>query len=258
MSDQIDLAERRQIQVCRVFCIFFMMSVHVHPGAGNPSILSDGASFALLGTIWSDTLGRASVAALSFISGYLLWRKAAGRSFGAVARDKARSLLVPMLVWNLVFVGLIVGRFLLTGRHGDAGHDPFAAGADTLSLLTGLDGETANRSLFFPRDLFVASLMVHLLGPLLRRQPVPLLAAIALVAVLDSRRAADVPRLFILLFVAAGTVTAQRGWHLDTLFVPRRLAVLLVAAGGGAAADRAPARRPVSPTPRATSCVAAR
>ena len=32
----------------------------------------------------------------------------------------------------------------------------------------------------------------------------------------------------ILLFVAAGTVTAQRGWHLDTLFVPRRLAVLLV------------------------------
>ncbi len=235
--NQIDLPERRQIQICRVFCIFFMMSVHVHPGAGNPSIVSEGGAFALLGAIWSDTLGRASVAALSFISGYLLWRKAAGRSFGVVARDKARSLLVPMLVWNLVFVGLLLGRFLLTGRHGEAGHDPFAAGADTLSLLTGLDGETANRSLFFLRDLFVASLLVHLLGPLLRRYPLPLLAAIALVAVLD----VGAPLIFrpsILLFVAAGMVVAQRGWHLDTLFVTRRLPMLVLPFGGGAGADR--------------------
>ena len=43
-----------------------------------------------------------------------------------------------------------------------------------LTLLTGLDGETANRSLFFLRDLFVASLVVHLLGLLLRRYPLPL------------------------------------------------------------------------------------
>lgn len=94
-----------------------------------------------------------------------------------------------------------------------------------LTLLTGLDGETANRSLFFLRDLFVASLLVYLLRPLLRRYPLPLLAAIAILAVLG----VGPPLIFrpsIMLFVAAGMVVAQRGWHLDTLFVPRRLPLL--------------------------------
>ena len=210
-----------------MICIFFMLNVHVHPGAGHPSIVSQDGAFWLLGAVLSDTLGRASVAALSFVSGYLLWRKAAGRPFGVVARDKARSLLVPMVAWNLVFAGLLFGRFLVTSRHGDPGRDPSAAGADVLTLLTGLNGETANRSLFFLRDLFVASLMMHLLGPLLRRYPLPLLAAIAVLAVLGLGR----PVIFrpsIMLFVAAGMVVAQRGWQLDTLFIPRRLPVLVL------------------------------
>ena len=101
-----------------------------------------------------------------------------------------------------------------------------------MAALTGLSGPTANQSLFFLRDLFVAALIVHLLAPWLRRRPAPLLAAIALVAIFDAA-APVIFRPSILFFAAAGAVAAQRVAGLADLVPARR--TLAAAAALGAA-----------------------
>ncbi|HVL20434.1 MAG TPA: acyltransferase family protein [Amaricoccus sp.] len=210
---QAKIVEGQQIWICRVLCIFFMMSVHVNPGLSGPSLISAGG-LTWLGTVWVELLGRTSVAALSFISGYLLVRTAASRPLHVVAGRKLRTLIVPMLTWNLLFCALLVVEAILKDLPADR-----RLVVDPVAALTGLTGATANRSLFFLRDLFVSALIVRLLLPGLRRWPI-LLLGIAVVAVLDAAE----PLVFrpaILLFVAAGAVAAQRVTVLADLVRPR-------------------------------------
>ena len=122
-------SESAQIGICRVLCIFFMMSVHVSPGLGQASLVSTG-SLAWLGTLWGDFLGRASVAALSFISGYLLIRTAAEAPLASVARRRFRTLVVPMLSWTLIFCLLRIGKATALGTPEEirSSEDPVVKG----------------------------------------------------------------------------------------------------------------------------------
>ena len=198
--------EREQIRICRVLCIFFMMSVHVNPGLGNASFVSFG-QFHWIGSLWGEFLGRTSVAALSFVSGYLLVRTSATRPLGALARRRVQSVLVPMLTWNLIFLLLQVAKVAVLGHPEESAL--LRPDTDLLATLTGLTGPTANLSLFFLRDLFVSALIVHLLAPVLAERPVPMLCLIAAIAVFDLAE----PVIFrpsILFFVAAGAAYAKR------------------------------------------------
>ena len=199
-------SESAQIGICRVLCIFFMMSVHVNLGFGQASLVSTG-SLAWLGTLWGDFLGRASVATLSFISGYLLVRTAAEAPLDSVARRRFRTLIVPMLIWNLLFCLLRIGKAVALGRPEEI--LLLQPESDPLALLTGVTGPTTNLSLFFLRDLFVSAILVWLLRPLLAARPLPVLAALAVVTVLDLAE----PLVFrpsILLFAATGAAYATR------------------------------------------------
>jgi hypothetical protein len=221
--------ESEQIRICRVLCILFMMSVHVSPGLSKASVISTG-SFAWLGLLWGDVLGRASVAALSFISGYLLIRTASGRSVAEVARRRFRTLVVPMLVWGLIFCLLQAGEAVAVGEPRES--VLFRPGGDLLAALTGLTGPTANLSLFFLRDLFVSAVLVQLLRPALTTAPWPVLGAIALVTVFDLAE----PLVFrpsILFFLAAGAVHATRSEALSDWLTGRAAVTvaLLLAAG---------------------------
>ncbi len=213
-----------QIRLCRIVCIFFMMSVHVNPGLSSPSAVSTGELW-WIGFAWGDILGRASVAALSFISGYLLVRTAAGTSIRQVAAKRLRSLILPFLVWNLVFCLMQLGKALLLHAPGESVLlDPEG---DIVAALTGLTGPSANRSLFFLRDLFVATLLVHLSRPLLARWAWPVLAALVVVTVFRLTE----PILFrpgILFFVAAGAVWAMRAPSLSAGLTPLRVAAALL------------------------------
>ncbi len=224
--------ESTQIRICRVLCIFFMMSVHVNPGLSNPSLVSTG-SLALVGAVWGDFLGRASVAALSFISGYLLVRTVPEKSTGTVARRRFRTLLVPMLTWNLIFCLLQVGKALLLHRPEES--VLLEPGTDLLAALTGLTGPTANLSLFFLRDLFVSALLVQVLRPALAAWPLAVLGLVAGIAVFDLA----VPLVFrpsILFFVAAGAAYAMRAGTLAAWLTPRRVAGAVLAILAGMAA----------------------
>lgn len=219
-----DADETVQIRICRVLCIFFMMSVHVNPGLSSSSIISTG-SLSWVGAVWGDFLGRASVAALSFISGYLLIRTAADRSLATVARQRFQSLIVPMLTWNLIFCLMQLGKAGLLGKPDES--VLLQPGSDLVAALTGLTGPTANLSLFFLRDLFVSALIVQLLRPVLAARPLPVLGAIALLTLFHLTE----PLVFrpsIFLFVAAGAAYATRSRTLAGALTPR---VVTVATG---------------------------
>ena len=211
-------AERQSIQICRVLCIFFMMSVHIPPGSTAASLFNSGA-LAPIGTIWIDWLGRASVASLSFISGYLYVRTIGDASFAEAAARKFRTLLVPMLFWNLVFCALL----LVKGALGGGTARLAEPGVGWVALLTGLTGPTANRSLFFLRDLFASGLILYCLRPALRRWPIPLIGLLVVLAVFELT-APIVFRPAILLFLCAGAAVA---WRVGTLSDLTRLAFLL-------------------------------
>lgn len=228
-SDNEAAIERRQIGICRVLCIFFMMSVHVPPGLEQPSAVTAG-TYALVGQVWGEFLGRASVATLSFISGYLLWRSLRGASLGTLAVRKSFTLIVPMLTWNVVMVALLAAAVALTGE--EVARLSLDSASDILAAFTGLTGPTANLSLFFLRDLFVASLLVGLLASALGRFPVLTLAALVGVALFDLGE----PLVFrptILVFVAAGLVAAQRVERLAGLCRPRLVLPALATALAG-------------------------
>ncbi|MFN6951150.1 MAG: acyltransferase family protein [Albidovulum sp.] len=210
--------ESRLIETLRVFCIIAMMWVHVSPGIVSPSAVTTG-DFALVGTVLGNTLGRVSVALLSFVSGYLIWHRARAIPLPRYAAIRFRSLLVPMLVWSALFILLAVMKAPLTGA---TAHRIDRIDIDTQSLANawaGITGPTANLSLFFLRDLFVGSLLLRAALPIVTRAPVAV-AATALLVAPDRVLEPLVFRAPILQFLVFGAVAARLGYSLTGLARP--------------------------------------
>lgn len=206
-----------------------MMYVHVSPGLSQASIVS-GGSFNWLEDTLGNNLGRASVATLSLISGYLLVRTAASLPVLLVARRRFRTLLVPMLVWNLIYCLLVWGKVVFLGYASD--NALVGESKDLLAMLTGLTGPTANLSLFFLRDLFVSLIVVRLILQWLRRFPVLIMMVFGAATLLDWLE----PVIFrpsILFFVCAGAVYAQRASDLTGWLTPKILALVGVSMAVG-------------------------
>src|SRR3546814_7029973 len=55
-----------------------------------------------------ELLGRSSVPLLSIISGWLVMSSVAKRSYGQFVGGKAKSLLLPMVLWNLTTLAFVV------------------------------------------------------------------------------------------------------------------------------------------------------
>lgn len=125
---------------------------------------------------------RAAVPVLTAISGFLLFRAGLERDFTRLLVKKTRTLLVPLIVFNLpVALAVAVLQWRGGGVH-DFSHGlypPTATGwADA---LLGLWAIPVNPALHFLRDLYVVSLLAPLLGWLARRHP--LAGLLALLAV---------------------------------------------------------------------------
>lgn len=221
--------EAQLIRLCRVLCIFFMMYVHVSPGLSHASIVS-GGELTWLGDVLGHFLGRASVATLSLVSGYLLIRTAASAPISMIVRRRFRTLIVPMLIWNLIYCLLVLAKASFSDMK--ATNALLEDGNDLLALLTGLTGPTANLSLFFLRDLFVSLIIVRLLVPWLRRFPVLIISGICGVTLLDLLEPV-VFRPSILLFVCAGAIYALKANHLTAWLTPKVLGLSGAALAAG-------------------------
>lgn len=97
------------------------------------------------------SLGQASVALLSFLSGLLLFHSAQNRSWPELVRARVWTLLVPLVAWNLLGGALQAAW----GVWSPDWSDPIAA----LTDVAALNGTPRLAPTYFLRDLFVCVLL---------------------------------------------------------------------------------------------------
>ena len=158
------------IKVARVFCIFFMSYVHLHFFGLD---LFGSEAYMVVRTILVDVLGRSSVPLLSIISGFLAWGVFQRRSSISVFKARARTILLPMILWNAL------GTFILFIRSGPI------YGLDFLNSIFPLAGGGAYASLDFLRDIYVMTLITPLLVLVAKKCPQALILVTITVTVLD-------------------------------------------------------------------------
>ena len=192
-----------------------MMSVHLPIKPAGTFIWPGDLDY--LKFIWVDWLGRASVASLSFVSGILLRRSLQRSTMARLSLRKAQTLYLPMVVWNIVFIIFAVFKDTVSGTAFSLAVAERIG--NPLAAVLGVTGPTANLSLFFLRDLFVASVILMLTAPLIARFQVLAVVVVFVGAVGDAFE----PILFrpnILLFALAGFIFDARGLRLTVLLRP--------------------------------------
>ncbi len=211
-------SDSRQIELIRVFCVLCMMWVHVPPGLVEASVVSAGP-YDAVGAILGHTLGRIGVTTLSFISGYLMWHLAMERPVAVVIAQRFRAVMLPMLVWNAVFMALVLAKLYYLGGSSSAADRLGTSWAGWLNAWVGLTTATANRPLIFLRDLFVVAVLVRLARPLILRAPLLALAVAGALTFFDLT-APLVQRPSILMFFTLGVTLARMGLTLAHLSRP--------------------------------------
>lgn len=169
-----DLSER--VRVARFLCIFLMMFVHVEPGISANVYDRDAGVFDLVYFIFARLLGLSSVSLLSVVSGYFVVASLSKAGFGRFALSKARTLLVPLLAWNLLMLALLTAYGQLTGKWQQMPELSLLGMADALLALTKWPLDVP---LWFLRDLFVCCLLSPLLYVGLKRAPVIVMLVLA-------------------------------------------------------------------------------
>lgn len=144
------------IRVSRVFCIFFMSYVHLHFFGLD---LYGSELYMAVRTILVDVLGRSSVPLLSIISGFLAWGVFQKKRNSDVFKDRARKILVPMIVWNSI------GAFLLFLK------SEAPQGVELINGVFALAGPGVYTHLDFLRDIYVMTLITPFLVFFAKRMP---------------------------------------------------------------------------------------
>ncbi len=209
----IDRVTSLQISIVRVVCILFMMTVHVNPAVDWSA--RQGFDM-VMGVIVTDVLGRASVAALSFVSGWLLYETLRNLPATTIAMKRLSAVYVPMVTWNTVHLALMMAAFFWLGVQTDSFDGSGSTNALNLiaTKILFLFGEPANESLGFLRDLFASALVVLALHRIFGQR---LALTLPIVFVLSVYHAME-PIVFrpnITLFMLAGFVLRQHGGGLQ-------------------------------------------
>jgi hypothetical protein len=148
------------IRVARIFCILLLVYVHVPPHlAGVPSTL-----FSPAGVIYylRLLLGHTSVPLLSLISGYLLTKTLSDRPYAAELRNKFFSLIVPLVLWNLIY---------LLKEYLESGFTAIPPLHDWPNAVLAITSYPAMTTLYFLRDAFVCFLISPVFIYLARKIP---------------------------------------------------------------------------------------
>lgn len=179
-------AVSKRIGTLRVFLPVLVVLIHNNSAA----VPNTAVSYAIK-TLCSEILARSAVPLFFFISGYLLFRRR--ETYGSVLKKKARTLLVPYLLWNGIVVGLFalgqsapyVSRFFQDESSRVAHYTLF----QWLDAFLGLNGHgyPAAYQFWFVRDLMILTALFPLAGWLLRHAPAAALTAVALFWLLEKR-----------------------------------------------------------------------
>lgn len=154
----------------RIILISGIVFVHVPHNPETSPFLGVYGFFDWLRVFLGDALFRIGVPCLSAISGYLLFRKGMQAfDYLATVKSKARTVLLPFLLWN----GALVAAVLLLQRFGvGVGYFPDLWNATPREMMShgaAVEEFPLNVPLYFLRDLFVCILLSPILAFLVRR-----------------------------------------------------------------------------------------
>jgi len=210
-ESHILVAERarlsRAIAIARVLCIVGIVYVHAWTGLWGPALTAlDRTPQGLMRWGLIELLARSSVPLLSLISGWLVGPSLARRGTRSFISGKARTVLLPMVLWNAIAIVVVSGAAWLGWLYAP---QP-TSWVWLFNELTGaLHPNEINVQMPFLRDLFVCLA----LAPLLVRCPDRVLVAIAAGAIGWSLAPPLLPLLLrptILAFFALGIVVRRR------------------------------------------------
>lgn len=153
------------IRLARPLLILLICIAHM-PGINGYG--SDFDQFNNIGTLFSvylkDFLARGAVPILTVISGYLAVSSFRKRSYGDFVKSKAKRLLLPFIVWNLIV--LLVGFIMYKGMNHDlAGVSAIDSLKSAIFAVIGIYRLPINAPTYFLRDLFMLMLItpfIHL------------------------------------------------------------------------------------------------
>lgn len=174
-----------RINLMRIVLISGIVFVHVPHDPHTSPFLGTYGFWDWLRVFVGDSLFRVGVPCLSAISGYLLFRRGLETfDYRKTLRTKARTVLLPFLLWNLAFLSLV---YLVQLKNIGIGYLPDVVNAsprEWLSLAFALEGLPVNVPLYFLRDLLLCILLSPMLGWLIKRYPLQTLGIMLAYAVL--------------------------------------------------------------------------
>ncbi|MBB3980381.1 hypothetical protein GGR44_000012 [Sphingobium fontiphilum] len=214
----IDASRRSAaIAIARSLCILGVVYVHAWTGIGSAELaaLRGTGQDALRWTLM-EALGRSAVPLLGLISGWLVASSARSRDWGPFVRRKARSILLPMILWNALAISLVSGAAWLWTLPAPV-PTSWEWVAQELFILT--RNPDINVQMPFLRDLFLCMVV----APLLVRLPAVALLALAGLAGVAHVAGLGPPvlmRAAILCFFLLGMVAWRWGWADRTVAWP--------------------------------------
>lgn len=196
------------IAIARLMGIMGIVYVHAWTGRTAEELAAVAFSWqAVLRTVLGEMFGRSAVPLLGMISGWLVVSTATRRGYGPFLLGKARTILLPMVLWNAIAI-LLVGA---AATFGDLkAPTPSSIGWTLNELVPLAHANDINVQMPFLRDLFVCMM----LAPLLVRASSIWLALVAVIVVVWSVSGVHVPLLLrpqILLFFTAGIAARRFG-----------------------------------------------
>lgn len=170
-------ANSARISFARLFLILIIVMLHFRMEPIEP-----GNTISAIHDFIRETFLRLPVPLLSIMSGYIFFATDAYKTIAKTLRAKARSLVVPFLIFNTPLVLVIyiaqMNGIALDNRIVLVGGDVWQW-AEALFAIT---EQPVNYPLYFLRDLFIVAIIGLLIGRLHARFAFPVLLCIAVIA----------------------------------------------------------------------------
>lgn len=168
----VDANVSSRINLMRILLIAGIVFVHIPYDPPRSPYLGAYGVVDWIRVYLGDSLFRIGVPCLSAISGYLLFHRGlSGFDYPKVMRTKAKTVLLPFLLWNLTFLlAVLIAQKLDMGQ----GYLPDAAGATPRELVShalALEAWPINLPLYFLRDLLLCLVLSPLIAHLVMRYP---------------------------------------------------------------------------------------
>ncbi|SLK02752.1 Acyltransferase family protein [Novosphingobium mathurense] len=149
------------ISIARVICILGVVYVHAWTGLGGHDLeLARGTAQENLRWFLMEAFGRSAVPLLGLISGWLVAGSPRTRNWLAHVERKARTIVVPMIAWNVIALVLVCGTAWLFTLPAPTPPSVSWVLEEVFILTRNPD---VNVQMPFLRDLFVCMVMAPML-----------------------------------------------------------------------------------------------